>query len=413
MDLVLGVPLISVASLFLLKILLDIINKKISTISFMFIVFYIFYIIPLIISIFNADIFYKFYRYNDSFYNESSVFLSNLINITVLIFFICTYKTYNININININKNSRIIKYLSRFSFVGAALFLIILIFFSPNPVVYLEYGAVIADYDPILKEYHANVAMFCRLLIFLAAVSFLFVDKSKYGYIFYIIVAFIACWIGSKRSFVAYSLLILLLSMFFSYKVSSKRILITSILSSFMFVGYTNFYQTNVRDFDEKSDKEKIENIIIDYSRLQNERYVLYNMINGNEILPFAGASMLYNLAFFVPRPIWSSKPYPYAVYYTNHYFNIDDVDERLKWGLTTGLLDELIANFYWLGVFIYFLIIHLFVKYNDKYLNGFSGLVGIVLGCLMLILHFAAYSYIFIFWIILNLYNLRKKRV
>lgn len=410
MELVLEVPLLCVASLFLCKVLWDIICKKISTLSFLYIIFYVFYILPMVYTFNNKNIFYNLYNYSYSFYDEMSIIISLFINFIVVLFFIFNYKVVKIDININF-KNKGII-YLCRLILFIIIIGILFLILKSPDPTVYLTYGSVISEYDPILKEYHSTVAMMCRLLIFVAAINFLFLDKNKFSYIFYIILAFIACWFGAKRSFVAYSLLIFLLSLFFSFNFSPKKILNISLFSIIFFISYTNYYQNNIRDFGVKSSQEKIENILIDYSRLQNERYVIFNLINNKPIVPYYGASFVYSIGFYVPRVLWNEKPYPYAVYYTNSFFNIEDVEDRLKWGLTTGLLDELLANFYWLGIFLYLLLIKIFVNYNDKYINGLPGLVGIVVGCLMLIVHFAAFSYIFILWLIMLLFGKKRKQ-
>lgn len=410
MNLILGVSLFFVASLFLSKVTLDIINRKISTLSFVYIIFYIFYIIPMLVDYTFPNIFYKLYNYTDSFYNESTIFFSIVINFIIVLYFIFSYKTIKMTVSFDV-KNI-IIKKIMRLAVLFLIVLILILVIRSPNPIIYLDYGAVIADYNPILREYHAMLAMFCRLLIFFAAIDFLFINKNKYGYIFYFLIAFFACWLGGKRSFVAYSLLIFVLSLFFSSKISPKRILPTLIAVVIFFISFTSFYQNNVRDFDDKSSVEKMENILIDYSRLQNERYVIFNLLNGREnILPYSGASFLYSLTFYIPRSVWADKPYPYAVYYTNHFFGIDDVNDRLGWGLTTGLLDESIANFYWFGIIFYLSLIHCMVRYNDRNMNSFSGLLGIVVACLMIIIHFAAFSYIFVFWVFVNIIS-RKKR-
>lgn len=409
MILIFEVLLIFIASLFLCKIGFDLLNKRISTLSFMYIIFYIFYILPLILSYNSSDIFYKMYLYNESFYNDSSMLISSIINIIIVSFFIYIYRTKKIILNFNLEKYSKNFTIISLSIFVFLGFSLILLMVKAPDPSIYLVYAQVIYDYDPVLREYHSIVAIFCRLMIFFSALYFLFINKTKYSFIWYFGIAFIVCWIAGKRSFVAYSLLIFLVSLFLNSNVKPSKMLVILIFSFLGFSVFSMSYQNNIRGFEDSSNIEKKENFYLDYSRLQNERYVIYSLLRDQDVVPYVGASMLYNITFFVPRSIWSDKPYPYAVYYTNNFFNVE-LDNRLNWGLTTGLLDEFIANFYWFGVIFYLVLIRVFVNFNDKYLNRFSGLVGIMVGCLMVILHFAAYSYIFIFWLFLIYLGSRK---
>lgn len=410
MGLIIEMILIFISSLFLSKVIFDLIHRRITTLSFLYIVYFIFYIAPLLLSYFNYPIFYKLSGYNDSFYNNNVSLISSIINLIIIMFFISIYKTKNLKLNFSTVRKSKLISVLSTVLLITTCLGLIFLIIKSPDPSIYLSYGKVIYDYDPVLREYHSIVAMLCRFIIFFSAVNFLFINKMKYSYLFYLILSIVLCWIGGKRSFVAYSLLIFIISIFLTSNIKPKNIFSIMVVSILGFSLFSNFYQNNLRDFKGSSKAEKIENIYIDYSRLQNERYVLNSLLNDHNVVPFTGASILYNFTFFIPRTIWNDKPYPYAVYYTNNFFNVD-LDNRLAWGLTTGLIDELLANFYWFGIFLYLLIIKKIVDINDKRLSRFSGLVGILVSCLMIILHFAAYSYVFLLWLVLM--YIEKRRV
>ena len=60
----------------------------------------------------------------------------------------------------------------------------------------------------------------------------------------------------------------------------------------------------------------------------------------NELEILDYPFQSFLFTSTMYVPRELWSDKPWPYAVYATSALMQIKS--QYVGWSMTTGILDE-----------------------------------------------------------------------
>ena len=112
-----------------------------------------------------------------------------------------------------------------------------------------------------------------------------------------------------------------------------------------------------------------------------------------------------------YVPRELWSDKPWPYAVYATSALMQIPI--QYVGWSMTTGILDETIANVGWLGFLLGPLIISWIVRIGDRNQTTIIQLLTILVGSLMLVLQISAFTPIFLLWIILVGWQVLKKKM
>ena len=64
---------------------------------------------------------------------------------------------------------------------------------------------------------------------------------------------------------------------------------------------------------------------------RSMHVRFSIYAALNPSRIhiLDYPGQSILYSLFFFVPRAIWTSKPWPYIDYYMRGVLGLSSLSE------------------------------------------------------------------------------------
>jgi len=282
-------------------------------------------------------------------------------------------------------------------------------LFFAPNIELYGLYGGKeIRVFDADENDFHSNLVV----LTFLSCIACAYLTVYSYKknwFVFFLlpIIFFLDVWLNGKRIiFLLFVTTIIFLIFLKNKKLNIKSTLVALILL-LSFFAFSNWYQNNVRDYSEKNIEEKYLNFRIDYFRDQRVKMALYSTLypDSMKILAYPGQSYVFTMGAFIPRSIWTSKPYPYPHYFTSSLLNISP-DQR-AWTMTTSWFDEFISNFGIFGIlfgplcYVYF--IRLGVKFNNSYLSLLTGM----LAAIYLFLHMLTFISLLILWIVLILKN------
>lgn len=132
---------------------------------------------------------------------------------------------------------------------------------------------------------------------------------------------------------------------------------------------------------------------IYIDYfGRSLDTKFVIYSLLHPEvvSILDYPGQSVLFDLLFFIPRSIWSDKPYPFGDYYTAAWFGNSIIG--LGFRITTCWFAEMLANYSWIGLPIALLIYKAILDLFDKIEHPVVSLFSIYVACYLMVTHFGS---------------------
>lgn len=278
----------------------------------------------------------------------------------------------------------------------------------SPEPAAYLEYGFFsraqtrhLVSHDMAMRHTlittFANLCIICSGALLLARLD----QKNILVLVFaYIPVVSLAAWFNGKRNAVAISVFFILLAIAFKKNIStSLKVLLVLFLLS-VFGCYSSWYQSQ-RGL---AGVGTVESYLGNYGRDHCLRLAIFTELNGDNILEYRGQSFLFDLLMFVPRSSWPAKPWPYATYFTSKAFGNHKL-HVYGWQLTTGIFDECISNFGWLGLFIGPLIVLCLCRLNDKEPRLIVRVGGYLVIALMQLVHLPAFYPIFLLWFTLVL--------
>ena len=130
------------------------------------------------------------------------------------------------------------------------------------------------------------------------------------------------------------------------------KRSIAIGCIFTLFFVGYgknigSTFHETYV-------------GLRADFGRDDVTKYTMKKvLVDDGKIVDYPGHSFVFWGTFWIPRAYWADKPWPYAVYFTNSLLpehvrlrRISRGEEFLGWGMTTSIVEEVVANFKWGGL-------------------------------------------------------------
>jgi len=275
----------------------------------------------------------------------------------------------------------------------------------SPDPSFYFTYKAITEADLTARPDTHFIVARSCQLAI-LSASILLFIEKRKFSKeirlfrnIFVLLFVIASFWFFGKRSIVAYFAVSSLAIGVVSGQLTGKKFKRVAIIISILFGVFILMYGKNI----DSNWVVTYENMRIDFARDAVLKFTIYreNVIES-PILEYDFQTFLFNLLFYIPREIWPGKPYPYAVYLTSAVLGTSNVT-YLGWGLTTSALSESIANSRWLGYFMGPLFILGLCYLSDKSNRMITKAFGMLIVSLFMVIHFSAFTVVFLVFIFL----------
>ncbi|GIP35027.1 O-antigen polysaccharide polymerase Wzy [Paenibacillus sp. J2TS4] len=398
-----GVFLIEVLAIvfniiFLLKVIKNINRGKLYTVNILIFVFFVFFVLPLILDLIVGVPNYE--RHPGFYYSSKDTATRIIYALYIMLAPVIMYKVGKPKESVSINAISYLRKYRVILYFLIVLPILIVL--FSPNPLLYLQYAVsskgLLGSEE---AEYHALILFSSRLSMICISLVMLIGRKKYMTYVvLFAPLLFLDIWLYGKRSIVALTLVALL---FVAYKrnvLRGKKIVAVGLLAVTVLLLFSNFFQQNVRKYDDYTFDQSYLNFRIDYGRDDVTRLAIYSELEEDlQILEYRGQSLLFYLTLYVPRSMWPDKPYPYAQYMTSALFLSEP--KLWGWGMTTSILEEMIANFSWLGFIIGPLILGLICRIGDNTRESFISLLTVIFSALLLVVHLTPIYPIFLIWL------------
>jgi len=293
----------------------------------------------------------------------------------------------------------------------------IFLVFFAPQPHVYVQYGFIISDDIalPVLV-FHQAINAATMLAVFFAAGFVACAVKPKRALLYVSPLVVASAWLNGKRNIVALAVVLLIAALWYRRELNGKRLIQALCLSALFLATFSYEYQSHLRDksIQSSSSDELYENFRMDYSRDSRLKMALYAELHPSrlQILEYRGESILFDLVFWAPRSMWPDKPYPYAVYFTPAM--LGQKVSLLGWGMTTSILDEAVANASWFGLILGPLFMFWICKIGDSCKDGTVNLLTVLIASLFLAVQLPAFMVLFVAWLalLLRAQNKQKRR-
>lgn len=225
---------------------------------------------------------------------------------------------------------------------------------FTSDPLFFVSFGVERLGFERVnLADLH--LSKFCFLSVICA--SLLWALNRRLGLtgrnIFLALLILLACLFQGKRSLFFLAGVFYFGGAYFSGKNFGwmlKRAVVFLCLLILFFASYGKNIGTVSQTYSA---------LRIDFGRDTVCKHTMKKvLLDGENIVNFPGQSFIFTSTLWIPRAYWPGKPYPYAVYLTNSVLpehvrlrRIYSGDWHLGWGLTTSIVEEVIANFKWFG--------------------------------------------------------------
>ena len=281
----------------------------------------------------------------------------------------------------------------------------------APRPELFLEYASSIRDPTAQGSVLYFLVIALVSTLTIIAAVLILAARGTRpIERVLAMMLLALALWTQGKRSSVALASLLLLYLLWMRGTLRGARFIAVALSIVLGLAGFSYLYQTRVRevrtedrDLRSKQASSFYVNTRTDYGRDAVIKQSIYAELNPDQlrILDYRGESLVFCTLFFVPRSLWPGKPYPYAIYVTAAMMRAPRRDYR--WGVTTSIFDEAIANFGWPGLLIGPLIPARVCAIGDRRRSPFVAILTVTIASLLVVLHAAAFIPLILLWLLL----------
>lgn len=379
-----------------------------------------FFILPSFLD-YVLDIDFRMYRETNRAFNDpqTSIIYNFYISAIILLF---SYKAKKVQSNFNINAyypkiRSIILKlYHNYFHFLIFIILipLIIIIMYGELDFYMQSYMDRVNKYKEIKSINLANAfftfSITASAILITAGMIKNKINPKGNGIVIILLAAVLVLmnfWLNGKRAIVTYFILIQLLLLIFSGLLKRKQIILSVLGGIGVVFAFIVYYGKNITNLFEQSYR----NLRIDFSRDYGVKFAIFNdLLKDRPILPEPFASYMFNLTFYIPRSMWSEKPHPYAVYFTNSNLGNYGGDFLYGWGLTTSVFAEAISN---IGYFGLILIPFLYVKmidFESKSSNIWFKLFSVLITSFLLILQPIAFMPIILAYLIMLVF-FRKK--
>ncbi|MCG7538909.1 hypothetical protein [Pseudoalteromonas sp. OF7H-1] len=411
----------SVTLLLLLFIVRSFFRGGINGYYFVIPVFIFFYILPSLVDFLTGDVFlgpaYSPAAY-EALSDETTTLIYNLyVTITLVLFYffsqvsrVNSYSDYEIKIKSafdNLKKYQLFVWVIIFLPFIFAVL--------SADFSFYLEYTKRIRASANFFQELAAKFSIVSIVLIAILLPERVYRFKKNKNLVYVIVIAILVffavlnSYIHGKRSVVALFLFLTIAAFFITKSVTRKTLVKLTLFSSIIFYVFLIMYGKNTQGA--LGLLELAKELRIDFSRDYSLKFVIYHeLLNNESVLPYAGASYLFLLTFFIPREVWDEKPYPYAVYLTNSFFGDFGGSYMYGWGLTTSFVAEAVSNLGFFGLLLFpIFYIYFLIKADKLKVLGLKVLAYLIATLLLLVHPVAIITLILLFLLFLFLSKFR----
>ncbi len=286
----------------------------------------------------------------------------------------------------------------------------VILWSFSPNPSIYMTYGAKGANlFSEVEGKFHKLIHL-SSLISLGGLITIVVLQKNKnlslinfYFWASVLIPISVTIWLNGKRHIIAFVIFALVLTLLLKKAFSRVKILVffLGLLLAFGIFSYS--YQTSlVRSV---ATKQMYEISRFDYGRDHLLKLSIYSELNPHKfkILDHRLQTVYHALVLYIPRFLWPGKPLPYDYqkYVAAASFNISPKD--VISGLTGTWLGESLSNFGWIGAFIGPMAIALICRFGDSTKNNFLIIFTSFIALYLLLLSLGSVFRFLLIWLIL----------
>ena len=284
-------------------------------------------------------------------------------------------------------------------------------LFLAPRPELFLQYATAVQDPTAQGSVLYYLVISLVAVLAIISAVLVLAARNSRpIERVLAVPLLGLALWTHGKRSSVALAALLLLYLLWMRGTLRGTRFIAVALSVAVGLGAFSYLYQTRVRDVEVESADIRAKqaskfyvNLRIDYGRDAVIKQAIYGELHPDRlrILDYRGESLVFYGLFFVPRSMWPNKPFPYAVYVTAAMMRAPVKDYR--WGVTTSIFDEAIANFGWLGMLVGPLVPARVCAIGDRRRSPFVAILTVTIASLLIVLHAVAFIPLILLWLML----------
>ena len=228
----------------------------------------------------------------------------------------------------------------------------IIAVTLSPNPLYYLTLRSVHLQTSVQIVQYTKSIVNpLLNLLIGAIILLKIFDLRNKIGSVILrgLLVIFYTL-VNGKRTY-----LMIIVGVFFLIdllregslrKIAPKYIILFGLVVIYF---YEYMYITDKISYNSDWYYEMQEYIF----RSMHVRFSIYAALHPKQIhvLDYPGQSILFSLFFFIPRSLWTSKPWPYIDYYMRAVLNLSSLS-YVTYHMPASYYPEFVSNFGLLGL-------------------------------------------------------------
>lgn len=193
--------------------------------------------------------------------------------------------------------------------------------------------------------------------------------EITKKKMVFLIIASFLLAWMQGKRFIIA------VMAVFFLFFLSKsnisdkarKRLFRVLPIGGIALVAFSGVYFVLVKPLSDMGFETVYDMLRVDFGRDDVVKYVIQKEFFQNDhIIEYPGQSFFSTLLVFIPRFIWSSKPYSHYQYLTSSILGLPI--QSLSSGTTPCWYEMCLCNFGYLGFIIGIVGLLLFCKLADN---------------------------------------------
>ncbi len=272
----------------------------------------------------------------------------------------------------------------------------------APSPAMYANYAMVlVASLPDDVKTYNAYVAAATVLSALSIAGVLRTARNLTLAALAWMPPLLVSIWLNGKRNIVLIALLSIFVVLVDRGILNGWKLGVSAAIALLGFVAYTVTYQAVFRYTGDRTENDNYEALRVDFGRDHGIKRAILAEFDSNQrpILEYRGESVLFWVTAFIPRQTWPEKPWPYAVYATSAAIGITPRD--LGWGITTGWLEEAVANFSWAGFLLGPLAIALVCRFGDESRDAICQLLTIPIACLLLAVQLPAFFILAGIWV------------
>lgn len=229
----------------------------------------------------------------------------------------------------------------------------VLFVLLSGNAVYFLIYSSMsvrgVSGQDNVLLNSLILISLFCTCIMMFSGK----ITVKKMCVL--LLITFVLAWLQGKRFIIA------VMGVFYLFFLTKselgrkgRRIIFWALpILGISLIGFSAFYLSVIRPLSNTNFYSIYDMLRVDFGRDDVIKYVIYEeFFKKNHILDYPGQSFFSTLFIFIPRVIWTNKPYSHYQYLTSSILNLPISD--LPAGTTPCWYEMTLCNFGYLGFIV-----------------------------------------------------------